>query len=343
MLAGTEGAALRCTPAFALPSKMENDLMETLISLFDSFRLSSVYTVLSISVNMFRRLWYLLALGIVVGSLISAYMPRRRLSSLARESSFKGILIASGLGAVSPLGSYAVIPIFTAMLAAGLPKAPMMTFLVSSPLIDPVIFILTWTVINPSMAFARLASAILLGISCGVAVDYLTKKGFILEEALQAIPANPKQKEGLEFSTFQKEDVGHENRLGEALALMWKTARYPGCYFLIAIVLAALVATYVPREAIVRYMGAGHTSVFIAAAMGIPLYMCGGGAIPLVDQFLRMGMDNGAALTFLLVGPATRIAPMVTVFSLVRKKIFLVYFLVVLLGGMSLGFVYGML
>ena len=317
--------------------------MKTLISLFDSFQYSSIYTVLSISVHMFSRLWYLLALGIVVGSLVSVYMPRRKLSSIAAESGLKGILIASVLGAVSPLGSYAVIPIFTAMLAAGLPKAPMMTFLVSSPLIDPVIFILTWTVINPPMAFARLASAIILGIMCGVAVDYLTKKGLILQEALEAVPLNPNRKESLELSTFPEEDVRRENKLSEALALMWKTVKYPGRYFLIAILLAALVATYVPRDAIVRYMGAGHTSVFIAAAMGIPLYMCGGGAIPLVAQFLHMGMDNGAALAFLVVGPATRIAPMVTVFSLVRKKIFLVYFLVVLLGGMGLGFVYGML
>jgi len=313
------------------------------ISLFESFQDSSIYTVLSISVNMFCRLWHLLALGIVVGSLISVYMPRGKLSSLAKESGFKGILIASVLGAVSPLGSYAVIPIFTSMLAAGLPKAPMMTFLVSSPLIDPVIFILTWTVINPSMAFARLTSAIILGTLCGVTVDYMTRKGFILEEPLQASPANPNSKESIELSTLPVEDAKPENKLREAAALMWKSAKYPGRYFLIAIMLAAILATYVPRDLIVRYMGAGHTSIFIASAMGIPLYMCGGGAIPLVAQFLHMGMDKGAALAFLVVGPATRIAPMVTVFSLVRKRIFLVYFLVALLGGMGVGFLYGML
>lgn len=313
------------------------------ISLFESFQDSSMYTVLSVSVNMFLRLWYLLALGIVLGSLISVYMPRRKLSSLARESGFRAILIASALGVVSPLGSYAVIPIFTAMLAAGLPKAPMMTFLVSSPLIDPVIFILTWTVINPSMAFARLASAIILGILCGATVEYLTNKRFILKEPLQASPANPNSKESLELSTLPVEDAKSENKLREAAALMWKSAKYPGRYFLIAIVLVALVATYVPRDAIVRYMGTGHASIFIASAMGIPLYMCGGGAIPLVAQFVHMGMDKGAALAFLIVGPATRIAPMVTVFSLVRKRIFIIYFLIVLLGGMGLGFFYGLL
>ena len=80
-------------------------------------------------------------------------------------------MIAALAGAISPLGSYAVIPIFTVMLYTGMPRAIVMTFLVSSPLINPVIFILTWSVISPWMALARLLSAILLGILCGVAVD----------------------------------------------------------------------------------------------------------------------------------------------------------------------------
>ncbi|MBW1768310.1 MAG: permease, partial [Deltaproteobacteria bacterium] len=201
-----------------------------------------------------------------------------------------------------------------------------------------------------SMAFARVASAIILGILCGVIVDLLERKGVLLEETVQdvigksgikgkathAVPANPHTKES-------EKERKRENRLHEAFSLMWMSAKYPGRYFLIAIVLSAVVATYVPGDAFVRYMGTGHTSIVIAAIMGIPLYMCGGGAIPLVQSFLCMGMDNGAALTFLVVGPATRIAPMVTVFSLVRKRIFLVYFLVVLLGGMVLGFLYGLL
>ena len=317
---------------------------------------------------MFWHLWYFLALGIVLGSLISAYLPRRQLSSIAKRSGFRGILIAALLGAISPLGSYAVIPIFTTMLAAGLPRAPMMTFLVASPLINPVIFILTWTVISPSMALARLASAVILGVLCGVLVDRLTRSGYIREVPVQDLPlgltvqkpasgnpghkmhpahascANPRPPIKLQASTFSEGDLHRSKgeRLREALELMWKTAKYPGRYFLIAILLAALVETYVPKEAFARYFGTGHASIVLAALMGIPMYMCGGGAIPLVAQFMNMGMDRGAALAFLVVGPATRIAPMVTVFSLVRKRVFLVYFLVVLLGGIALGFLYGL-
>jgi len=315
--------------------------METLISILEGFRASSIYTVLATSGKMFWHLWYLLALGIVLGSLVSVFMPRKELSSLAQESGLKGIVMASLLGAISPLGSYAVIPIFSAMIAAGMPKAIVMTFLVTSPLIDPLMFILTWTVINPSMAFARLASAIILGILCGVTVDSLERKGFLMEDAVQDVIGKPGTKDEV---AKKGEKYGKlENRLRDALPLMWMSAKYPGRYFLIAIVLAAVMATYVPKDVIVRYMGTGHTSIVIAAIMGIPLYMCGGGAIPLVDQFMSMGMDNGAALTFLVVGPATRIAPMITVFSLVRRRIFLVYFLVVLLGGMALGFLYGLI
>jgi uncharacterized membrane protein YraQ (UPF0718 family) len=317
--------------------------------------LSSLSQVLSTAVHMFLHLWYFLALGIVIGSVISVYLPRRKLSSLARESGFRGILIAALAGAVSPLGSYAVIPIFTVMLYTGMPRAIVMTFLVSSPLINPVIFILTWTVISPSMALARLVSAILLGILCGVAVDFLSKRGFFedkaprgsSEKAGSASEEQARRSEGgsgeeVAFPTFPEEEIRPENRLKAALIMMWKTAKYPGRYFLLAILLAALLDVFVPRDTIAQYMGTGHTSILIAAIMGIPLYMCGGGAIPLVAQFLEMGMNQGAALTFLVVGPATRIAPMVTVFSLVRKRVFLVYFLVVLLGGMGAGFLYGL-
>ncbi len=306
--------------------------------------------------HMFLHLWYFLALGIIIGSVISVYLPRRKLSSLARESGFKGILIAALAGAVSPLGSYAVIPIFTVMLYTGMPRAIVMTFLVSSPLINPVIFLLTWTVISPSMALARLLSAILLGILCGVAVDFLSKSGFFEDKVrrgsseragsaseAQARGPDGGSKEEVAFPTFPEEEIRPENRPKAALMMMWKTAKYPGRYFLLALLLAALLDVFVPRDTIARYMGTGHTSILLAAAMGIPLYMCGGGAIPLVAQFLQMGMDQGAALTFLVVGPATRIAPMVTVFSLVRKRVFLVYFLVVLLGGMGVGFLYDLI
>lgn len=316
--------------------------METLSTLLDAFRNSSLYTVYTISLHMFIRLWYFLVIGIVVGSVVSAYLPRGKLSSLARRSGFKGIVIASLLGAASPLGSYAVIPIFAALLASGLPKAPVMAFLVSSPLINPIMFFWTWTVINPSIAFARLVSAVTLGMLCGVLIDYLGKKRFILEDVLQAVSANPGTQENLEASTLPEEQASG-SKFREVLTLMWGTAKYPGRYFLIAIVLAAVVETYVPTDAIIRYMGGSKTSVLIATAMSIPFYVCGGGAIPIVAQFLHMGMNKGAALAYFVVGPATRIAPMVTVLALVRKKIFLVYFIVVLVGGMGLGFLYGIL
>lgn len=296
--------------------------------------------VYTISLHLFIRLWYFLVIGIVVGSVISVYLPRSKLSSVAKRSGFKGIVIASLLGAVSPLGSYAVIPIFAALLASGLPKAPVMAFLVSSPLINPVMFFWTWTVINPSIAFARLVSAITLGMFCGVVVDYLAKKQFILDQALQGASANPGPQETLDLSTFPDEEKSG-SKLREALVLMWNTAKYPGRYFLIAIMLAAVVETYVPTDAIIRYMGGSKTSVLIATAMSIPFYVCGGGAIPIVAQFLHMGMNKGAALAYFVVGPATRIAPMLTVLALVRKKVFLVYFMVVVLGGMALGFLYG--
>ena len=80
--------------------------------------------------------------------------------------------------------------------------------------------------------------------------------------------------------------------------------------------------------------------IAIAAAMAIPFYVCGGGAVPLVWDLMRSGMDQGAALTFFIAGPVTRIAPMLTVIALLRYKAFAVYILVSMIGALLMGLFY---
>ena len=74
--------------------------------------------------------------------------------------------------------------------------------------------------------------------------------------------------------------------------------------------------------------------------MAIPFYVCGGGAVPLIWNLLSTGMDQGAALTFFIAGPVTRIAPMVTVVALLRYKAFAIYVSVSMACAIILGFLY---
>jgi len=304
----------------------------------DLFNLESIFKILFITVSLFSELWYILAGGIILGSVISVFVPTKSLSEIWKDRHWmKSILYASLLGVVSPLGSYAVIPIFSALIYTRVPLAPVMAFLITSPLISPIDFFNTWGILGPEMALARLVSALLIGIGFGTLFHYLIKRGF----SFFKISPEPVEASGKSLAMLNPAFL--ENRWKALGTLIWKTSKYATKYFLLAIFLAGVTNTFIPQDWIVRTLGGNNFSILLAAAMGLPLYMCGGGAVPLIWQLMYMGMDKGAALAFFIAGPATRIAPMVTVFLLVRQRAFFLYFIFSFVGAILFGFLFQLL
>ena len=306
--------------------------MEEWLSLFN---LESVIKVLLISGSLVFDLWYILAGGIILGSVVSVFFPLKSLTEVCQERHWaKAILGASLLGVISPLGSYAVIPLFSTLIYNRFPLGPLMAFLITSPLISPIDLFNTWAILGAKMALARVISALLIGIGFGTLFHYLSRKGFSPCPA----PGELAKYEGKAMAMADPFPMG--SRWKALGTLIWKTSKYTTKYFLLAILLAGVTNTFIPQDWIVRTLGGSNYSVLLAASMGLPLYMCGGGAVPLIWQLMRMGMDQGAALAFFIAGPATRIAPMVTVFLLVRQKAFFLYFIFSFLGAILFGFLY---
>ena len=130
------------------------------------------------------------------------------------------------------------------------------------------------------------------------------------------------------------------SRWGAMRYHLWKTSKYTAKYFFLSLVLAGLTNTLIPQDWIVRALGGSNYSILLAAAMGLPLYMCGGGAVTLIWQLMQMGMDQGAALAFFIAGPATRIAPLITVWVLVKQRLLFFYFAMSFASAIVLGFLY---
>jgi len=300
----------------------------------DLLTLESIAKVFEASVSLISELWFILVGAIILGSVISVFVPIKSLSEVCQSNKcLRAILYASLLGVVSPLGSYAVIPVFSALLANRIPLSPLMAFLITSPLISPIDFINTWGILGAKMALARLASAVLIGVGSGALFYYLEKKGVSFYPEPHPVGSYAKT-----LAMMKPALTGTRwKAIGTSI---WKTSKYSGKYFLLAIFLAGIANTFIPQDWIVRTLGGSNFSVLLAAAMGLPLYMCGGGAIPLIWQLMQMGMDKGAALAFFIAGPATRIAPMVTVLLLVRQKAFCLYFLSSFIGAILFGFLY---
>jgi uncharacterized protein len=112
-----------------------------------------------------------------------------------------------------------------------------------------------------------------------------------------------------------------------------------GRWLLVAFALEALILAHVPQEAIAGTLGGQNPlAVPLAALVGLPLYMTEAAALPIVSGLLQSGMSPGAALAFLIAGPATTVPAMVAVWSLMRPRVFALYVGVEMVGAMALGF-----
>jgi hypothetical protein len=110
--------------------------------------------------------------------------------------------------------------------------------------------------------------------------------------------------------------------------------------FLLGILLTALYQIHVPADFVSNLFGKDNGfGVLMAATIGVPLYMCGGGTIPLLQEWLWEGMSMGSAAAFMITGPATKITNLGAMKIVLGWKRFLLYFLYVILFSWITGMV----
>lgn len=137
-----------------------------------------------------------------------------------------------------------------------------------------------------------------------------------------------------DFSGFAEpvnRDV-HPSLLLRYLLNVWRNAKATGFYFLLGIALSALFQRYVPAELVSNLFGESNRGfgVLMAAIIGVPLYACGGGTIPLLQTWLTDGMSMGSACAFMVTGPATKITNLGAVKIILGWRRFVLYWLYII-------------
>jgi uncharacterized protein len=236
------------------------------------------------------------------------------------RSEITSIFLAALIGLISPLPTYAAIPIGISLMTVGVPFSAMISFVISSPLMNPSIFFLTVTQIGWEMAFIRTAAAFFLAVIGGL----LTVKIF---SSINIVQSNKE-----EITSKPKRSVWTE---------IYRNTIYVGKTFSIAILISAAVKALISPQLVERMLGGDtKTSTIAAIALGIPFYTCGGAAIPFVDTLLQMGMNKGAVLAFFLSGPATKAETLYAYNKLLGKKVLFFYLSLTLLFSYLAGIVY---
>jgi len=249
---------------------------------------------------------------------------------------------AALMGALSPFCSCGVIPLIAALLSMGVPLAPVMAFWLASPLMDPSMFLLTSSEIGTDFAIAKTAVAIALGLLGGITVQMVSGAAFMQAPLRPGIGnggcrasnmRNPKPVMWLFWrETERTAKFGREGLKSFLFLLKWLALAY---------LAESLMLAYVPANAIANIAGGGDiTSIIIAALIGVPAYLNGYAAVPLIGGLFEQGMSQGAGMAFLIAGGVTSIPAAIAVFALVRLPVFMLYLALALSGSVSAGLIY---
>lgn len=251
------------------------------------------------------------------------------------------IFLAALFGGLAPFCSCEVIPFIAGLLALGAPLSAVMAFWLSSPLIDPPTLLITAGALGWPFAIAKAVAAVALGLFGGFAIKALMAKGAF------ASPLRAYRRSGCcgsgprldgkpqwRFWTEAPRRTQFKAEFGHNALFLFK-------WLALAYTLEAVLVRYVPADLIAGIVGGdGIVPIATAALIGMPAYLNGYVAPPLLAGLIDQGMSVGAAMAFMIAGSVSSIPAMAAVWSLVKPRVFAVYLGLGVTGAILSGLVY---
>lgn len=276
-----------------------------------------------------RQIFLYYALGILLGSAVSVFAKDHIHGSFRKMGTARlgvlGIIPAALLGIASPLCMYGTIPLAASFSRSGIRDDWLAAFMMSSILLNPQLIIYS-AALGTTALTVRIVSCFLCGIAAGLLIRIFSSN-----------------KDFFDFTGFD-EPQNHDTDPNLFMRFVRNTGRNikaTGPMFLLGILLSALFQRYVPSDSFAALFGEANEGfgVLMAATIGVPLYACGGGTIPLLQAWLCDSMSMGSAAAFMLTGPSTKITNLGALKIVLGVKHFVVYLAFVMAFSFATGIV----
>ncbi len=296
--------------------------------IFDVLRREFIYVWYYFTIQLRQIFWYWV-LGMVIGSAVSVFAKDAIHGAFEKIRDKKwglwGLIPASILGVASPLCMYGTIPIAASFSKHGMRHNWLAAFMMSSVLLNPQLIMYS-TALGTTALIIRIVSCTVCGVVAGLVVHIVYKdKPFFNFEG---------------FEPRASHDT-HPNLFLRFIFNLGRNLKATGLYFLLGVLLSALFQRYVPADKFAELFGKTNEGfgVLMAATIGVPLYACGGGTIPLIREWLAMGMSMGSASAFMITGPATKITNLGALKIVLGMKRFILYIAFVMAFSLVTGMI----
>ena len=279
----------------------------------------------------FRQIFTYYVLGIFIGSFISVFAKNKIHNAILNTNEKKwgllGIIPACILGIISPLCMYGTIPLAAALSKKGLREDYIASLCMASVLLNPQLIIYSMALGN-QLVLIRVLTCALCGIVAGLLI-------YVFYQS--------KNVKFFDFSKFDEKITDKDidkNLFIRYIKNVLRNIKATGPYFIVGILLSAVFNRYVPEEIFTNIFGGNEAfGVLMAATIGVPLYVCGGGTIPLLRDWLSRGMSVGSATSFMITGPATKITNLGALKICLGMKHFMIYILYTIIFSMVCGII----
>ena len=281
--------------------------------------------------------------GIILAAWITSSGASQNISSAFEGHVFRSVLLASVIGALTPVCGVTVLPLMAGLLGAGVPLAPVMAFWLSSPITDPAMLATTAATLGLSFAIGKTVAAFLLGLAGG-----LVTAGF----ARYAWYADPLRRNSWVGEVGAGQCGGSSGffpavwRMPDRRQTFIREIRSISRLIMICLIPAfaaeyALNASLEP-DSLSPFLGPDNPwAVPAAVFVGAPAYLDGYAALPLVRGLMDHGLSQGAAMAFLISGGVVSIWGAMAIFPVLRILPFLLYLVLALAGSLAAGWLFG--
>ncbi len=289
-----------------------------------------VFQVLGASWTLLGQMAPYLLFGFFIAGLLSVYVSPEWVEQHLGRKGFAQVTKASLFGVPLPLCSCGVLPVAASLRRHGAGKGATTAFLLSTPQTGVDSIAVTLALLGPVVAVIRPLAAFITGIAGGLVVEVVEHNG--------NSQIAPEQDGDCADSCCSSEKEEH---------VLLKVLRYGfvtlprdiGRALLIGLILSGIIAAFLNPDHVKVVFGGGLLPYLVAMAVGIPLYVCATASTPIAASLIGAGLSPGAALVFLISGPATNVASITTLLKILGRRVVAVYLATVVVGSLATGLV----
>lgn len=279
--------------------------------------------------NLFVLFFELTALFIVISflvSLLQQVVTEEKIKSILQKGNkATGYISGTLLGALTPFCSCSTIPILAGLLSSGAPFGPSISFLISSPLLNPVIVILLWKLLGFKLTAFYVIAMFIFAILAGLIFNTLG-----LEKHLRNV----------KIRRTQNGEGQKESKWIIALKDAWSFF-YPVLpYLLVGVLIGAIIHDFIPAEFISSIAGKDHPfAIPVAAIIGIPMYIRVETMIPISEALVSKGMSMGAVIALIIGGAGASLPEVLLLNKLFKPRLLTAFIVSIFIGATVTGYI----